>query len=427
MVYIKVGRLISKNVVTKLLRAVPLGDLEGLKSICVRTVPHKATKKSYRRWGGLHGEHDGHADEGTSRIWIFLWGITTSVLKHFCYGNSNLYDSFIETFALTLYHEIGHHVHSKTEDYKKIHRQLEIYNKKMGRTRKTTIILVSGRSYHVYTDEYMALKRKRSDLKEEIEKVAEEYSKEVLSTAKHMKLLDDPSPTDLRFFNMMRDRMISDRMTRYEEKKREGKLGEIAWGSMLALFDHLRKCKLGNGVKYNLREIFVEIYGCRHPIRNDLRRFKRFALKHVKPFWYVSKRGRKYAYFTEAQMNKLKRRKLGFSPSRTRDHDSEMISCSSLQFEEIMNWFFRAVSLRALTKQEIMAIRVLPKSGLHQFVGEIVGWWLINEIREWTLKNLFPFSSGSWHGPTAACTIVLTAGCLTREKPVLRFTSQNLS
>jgi len=66
--------------------------------------------------------------------------------------------------------------------------------------------------------------------------------------------------------------------------------------------DHLRTIKIGNGIKYNLREVFTEIHA-RSPDRKEYRRFKRFLLKHVEPFWYVSKVGRKYAYFNESQMS----------------------------------------------------------------------------------------------------------------------------
>jgi len=320
----------SRTVITKLLQAVPPQDLKGLKSICIRTVPHKATKKRCRRWGGLHGQFNGHGDEGTGRVWVYLWSITKRVFREFRYGNSNLYDSFMERFAATLYHEIGHHVHSKTEEFKRLEAKMKRLNAKMRRIKKTTTITCNGEKFIVFTNEYQNLRNEKAIIEEEIEKPAKEYAERMLAKAREMSLLQPPHPTGIRFFNIMRDRMISDWMTRYEENKREKE--RVAWAGMHALFDHLRKCKLGNGVKYNLREIFVKIYAD-YPEKNELRRFKRFVLKHVKPFYYVSRSGRKYGYFTEAQMNELRRCKDGFErtpkpkpePLRAAIINSEMV------------------------------------------------------------------------------------------------------
>ena len=119
-----------------------------------------------------------------------------------------------------------------------------------------------------------------------------------------MNLLEAPQPTDILFFKKKRDRHIK-KIFKYRYKdRREGRRPD--WSSILAVFDHLRKCRLGNRVKYNLREVFVKIYE-RTPDRNELRRFKRFVLKHVEPFWYVSKTGMKYAYFNEAHMSEVRR------------------------------------------------------------------------------------------------------------------------
>lgn len=54
--YIKVGKLMNRSLILKLLEAVPPQDLERLKSICVRTVPTKYIKKKIRNWAwGLCG------------------------------------------------------------------------------------------------------------------------------------------------------------------------------------------------------------------------------------------------------------------------------------------------------------------------------------------------------------------------------------
>ena len=74
-------------------------------------------------------------------------------------------------------------------------------------------------------------------------------------------------------------------------------------------------------------------------------------------------------------------------------YDSVMISRWGLQFVEIMNWGSRAIFLRSLTKEEIMTIRVLPKSTLHNFAAKIAGEWVAQEVWQWTLKNVFPLSN----------------------------------
>jgi hypothetical protein len=308
--YIKVGKLMDKSVILNLLKAVPTSDLEGLKSICARTVPHRATKKRERRWGGICGQHAGYCDEGTSIVWIYLWGITQAVFKEFTYGHSNLYDLFIERLAGTLYHEIGHHVHSKTKEYKVLEAQMTKLKVKLRRPKTKTITLLDGEKIHVYTDEYEEIKRKYNCLKDKVEDFAEKYAEATMEKAREMNLLEGPPPKDIRFFKIMRDKFIVSWLRHRTEMQREGHERWIGWPVILGVFDHLRKCKLGPHVKYNLREMFVEIYG-NQPEGNKQRLFKMIAFAHLKPFWHVSKRGRKYAYFTKAQMNNLKRRLRG--------------------------------------------------------------------------------------------------------------------
>jgi len=174
----------SRNVVKKLLRAVPSEDLKGLKSICVRTVPHKATKKQNKRWGGIYGQHH------ESKVWIYLWSITYNTLKKCSYRHSNLYDYFIQNFAKTLYHEIGHHVHSKTEEYKAVDARLEKMRAKMRRMKLKTkpMALPNGDVVHVYTDEYLKIKKECDCLKDKIEEFAEKYAELTLQKARQMNL-----------------------------------------------------------------------------------------------------------------------------------------------------------------------------------------------------------------------------------------------
>lgn len=297
---IKVGRLMDRSVILNLLRATQSSDLEGLKSICVRTVPDRSTRKRERRWGGIRGQQAGHGDEGTSRVWIYLWGITQSVLKEFGYGHSNLYDSFIEKLAAVLYHEVGHHVHSKTAEYKALHAQLKSLTAKLRSVKKKQIAPAQFPPLNPQMDECWNIKSQCDALRDEVERFADQYAENVLSKARETGLLN-AHPTDICFFKIIRDKYIESWFKYYYEMKQRGKRQCIGWPTILGVFDHLRKCKLGRGVKYNLREMFKGIYG-NIPERNELRRFKRIALTHLKPFWYVSKGGRKYAYFTEAQM-----------------------------------------------------------------------------------------------------------------------------
>lgn len=287
--YIKVGKLMSRSLILKLLEAVPPQDLEGVKSICVRTVPPKSVKKKIRRWGGLMGQQLSHEDKGTSGIRLFLHGITNYVFKQFTYGNSNLYDSFIEFFASVLYHEVGHHVHSKGDEYHILTAQHKKNKEKLRKAKK---------------EDYLKVQTELDSIEGKIEAYANEYEKKTISTSRSMNLLEAPQPKDIPFFKIMRDRHINETFQCLDEARRAGR--NPGWSRILPVFDHLRKCRLGNGVKYNLREVFVKIYE-RTPDRNELRRFKRFVLKHVEPFWYVSKTGMKYAYFNEAHMSEVRR------------------------------------------------------------------------------------------------------------------------
>jgi hypothetical protein len=94
-------------------------------------------------------------------------------------------------------------------------------------------------------------------------------------------------------------------MNIYEAEKRNPEfLG--CWGKITGIFDHLRKVKLGKNAKYNLNEAFTQIFGV--PIeKKNAAQFRSEVLKIVTPIYYVSKRNRRYAYFTHAQVNRLKR------------------------------------------------------------------------------------------------------------------------
>ncbi len=287
--YIKVGKLMSRSLILKLLEAVPPQELEGLKSICVRTVPSKSVKKKHRRWWGLMGQQFSHDDKGTSGIRLFLHGITNYVLNRFKYGNNNIYDSFIEFFASVLYHEVGHHVHSQGNEY---HILIAQYKKNKEKLRKAK------------KEDYVKIQTELDSIEGKIEDFADEYEKKMISISKGMNLLEVPIPNDIMFFEIMRERHINKIFRHLDKDRRAGR--KPSWTNTLAVFDHLRKCRLGNGVKYNLREVFVKIYE-RTPDRNELRRFKRFVLKHVEPFCYVSRTGMKYAYFNEGHMGEVRK------------------------------------------------------------------------------------------------------------------------
>ena len=74
---------------------------------------------------------------------------------------------------------------------------------------------------------------------------------------------------------------------------------------MYAVLDHIRKCGLGPHVKYNLRELYKGIFD-EEPTKKGLQKFKRASMKVVDPIYYVSKTGRKYAYFSDEEFVALR-------------------------------------------------------------------------------------------------------------------------
>ena len=333
MVYIKVGNLIERTIIKKLLSAVPPRDLEGLISICIRTVVHKFQKKKYPRWGGALGQFNGRANKETGRIWLYLWGIQSKTFKDFHYANSNLYINFIKNLASTLYHEIGHLKHSKTKEYKKQKEKLgKLTDKRRLLLRKIdptikfnpyeNIIYIYRKTPTPLDIEYKKAVSQIDKIGELIEGYANNYSKTIMEKAEKLNLFERPAPNEIRFFSIIRQKHLDYWFKQRELMRTDKKSG--GWGHMLAVFDHIRKCKID--AKYNLRELFNEIYDNAYPYKNRLRRFKRFILKHVTPIWYISKTGRKYAYFNDKHLEKTAKLEglIGFITNATTvDYEAE--------------------------------------------------------------------------------------------------------
>jgi len=297
--YLKVGKMVKRQIVTMLLSAVPAEDLNELKSIYLKSIPPKSYRKQTRFWGGLMGVHLGSARANNSRIQLYMWGISKSVLDRFRCGNSNAYHSFLNQLANTLYHEIGHHVHSKTDEYAKLETERERLMKTWRKAINKSTAPEEEKSKTV-----QQLNSRLSEIGSAVEDYAKKYAEAIMKNASELGLLDDARPVYFAFFKVQFDHFVHECMDIYERNR--GNKGFVGmWGQITGIFEYLRKQKVGNGAKYTVAEAFEAIFNV--PSEPKLvAKFKIDALKLVKPYFYISKSGRKFAHFTQAQVEQLR-------------------------------------------------------------------------------------------------------------------------
>jgi hypothetical protein len=192
--------------------------------------------------------------------------------------------------AETLYHEVGHHVHSKTAEYQKIQNRLAQLRRKLGR---------KG------ADESRGDKRHERarffELGQALEDFANSYACRSLQKAEALGLMDKTQKEDVLFFKIMCDRFVKEVIKHYEQER-----VSYPCGKLVAVFDFLRKQKLG-GLHYNLTEAYLSIFG-QEPNKATMSRFRADACRLVHPTEYTSKRGRKTLYLSQAQIQILKQK-----------------------------------------------------------------------------------------------------------------------
>jgi hypothetical protein len=293
--YLKVGKLLKRRVLVDLLKVVPPDDLEELKSVCLKTVPPRRYREQDLHWGALFGVQCGAAKKGNSRVQLFLWALSQGAIKEFNYTNSNAFKIFAEKLADTLYHEVGHHVHSKTLEYAQLAEE---------RDRIVKLLRSLAKKNAAREDEAVVQAQSRLfKIEGAVEKFAQTYAKTMLQKATEQHLLH-VKPNDALFFKIQFDRFVHKCMDIYE-KNRHNREFVGMWGKITGVFDYLRKRKLGKKELYNVTEAFTTIFGV-PPDKKLVAKFKTEALKRVKPLFYVSKAQRRFAYFTPAHINKLK-------------------------------------------------------------------------------------------------------------------------
>jgi len=294
--YLKVGKLLKRRVLVNLLKVIPPEDLEELKSVCLKTIPPKRYRELDRYWGNMLGVHFGTAKEGNSRVQLFLWALAQSAIKEFNYTNSNAFKIFIEKLASTVYHEVGHHVHSKTLEYAQLAEE---------RNRIGKLLRSFARKNVAREDEAVTQARDRLfKIDDTVEKFAQVYAGTMLRKATELHLLS-VKPNDALFFKIQFDRFVHECMELYE-KNRHNREFIGMWSKITGVFDYFRKRKLGKKELYNVTEAFTMIFDI-PPEKKLVAKFKTEALKHVKPLFYLSRAQRKFAYFTPAHINKLKK------------------------------------------------------------------------------------------------------------------------
>jgi hypothetical protein len=295
--YLKVGKLLKRRVLVNLLKVIPPEDLEELKSVCLKTVPPKRYRELDRCWGSVLGVHFGTAKGGNSRVQLFLWALAQSAIKEFNYTNSNAFKIFMEKLASTLYHEVGHHVHSKTLEYAQLEEERN----------RIVKLLRSFAKKNIAREDEAAVTQTRDRLfkiDDTFENFAQTYAETLLRKATELHLLS-VKPDDALFFKIQFDRFVHGCMELYE-KNRHDREAIGMWSKITGVFDYLRKRKLGKKELYNVTEAFMMIFDV-PPEKKLVAKFKTEALKHVKPLFYLSRAQRKFAYFTPAHINKLKK------------------------------------------------------------------------------------------------------------------------
>lgn len=287
---IKTGKLIHKGVITKLLRAVPKKYLKNIKKIKVTTIPNKEVRKETRFWGGIWASSDQEEKIRKEKtIFIYLYSIAMSTNSDLRYNN-NWYHSAIEKIARSLYYEA-----------------------------------------------YMISVPKKND--KDRASPALKFEERLTKKAKKLNLLDVPKKFKrIRFLKIMRDKHIDFVMGCLKKDKK------FDYG-FLPVIEHLRKVRLGLEYKYNISELYRIIFlGAFTKIaekiqnqykflhlnasarslfmiseqdrlrRNSMACFKRRIMKIAKGRCYVSKTGRRYVYFTDKDLRKI-RKQLKWRPT----------------------------------------------------------------------------------------------------------------
>lgn len=267
--------LIAPSVIRDMLKHLPVNDLKGISEIKVMLRPPIKQQRTY-------GYGDYHFPK--QEIRIFLWSIKESIVRGITSDN-NYYHAFLKQIASTLYHEVGHHVDYRYGDLKKQSRKEERLHKKREKAKQDH-------------QKYSSLSHEIYEINSKIENFAIDYSRKYIPKY-HPKL---PSFRKIRFIKIYREKLVDCMMNSLRESS------HFSYHQM-AIVEHLRKCKLSKYALYSITELCEKLnnyfYSNRKLVQKYRRKVKTICLKLEEPLFYISKRNRKYAYYTQKQVNIL--------------------------------------------------------------------------------------------------------------------------
>lgn len=273
------GNLISPDIIRDMLSYLPKRDLIGLKEIRIMLRP---PIKKQRRYGFGDYHYPG------KKIRIFLWSIKQHIVRYITSDN-NYYHAFLEQIAHTLFHEVGHHV-----DF--------VYGDLKGQSDKEEKLREKKDKIKDYRDKnYQILYRQICEISSNIEKFARDYSDDYIKRYNP----ELPSFKKIPFIKIYREKYVDLVMDSLRKSSR------FDYHDM-AVIEHLRKCKISKYALYSVTEVcnklnvsFHRFHSSQKTVQNFRQKIKRVCLKVEAPLFYVSKKGRRYAYFTKEQVERL--------------------------------------------------------------------------------------------------------------------------
>ncbi len=272
---IDTGNLISKTVVRSMLRHIPKSDLKGLSKIRIMLRPPRSERSRY-------GFGDYHFDTKVARV--FLWSIKQSVVKSMIHDN-NYYHVFLKEIASTLYHEIGHHVHYHQGNGKELSKKHDILQKKVDNPS------ING-------EQSSRLHSKMWFIHSEMENFANDYMDKFIVNYNPSR----PAFRNIRFIKIFRERLVNCQMNNLRQSS------QFSF-HIMAVIEHLRKCKLSKKPLYSITEICEKLntsFWSHRSLKQKYRRkIKQECLKIAKPIYYVSKSKRRFAYYSKVQFDRL--------------------------------------------------------------------------------------------------------------------------
>ncbi|MFH2106512.1 MAG: hypothetical protein ABII22_04575 [Candidatus Micrarchaeota archaeon] len=266
------GNLISPSIIQSMLRQIPCRDLKQLKAIIIMLHPQKKERRRY-------GYGDYCYEKRTARV--FLWSIKEKIEKYLVHDN-NYYHAFLREIALTLYHEIGHHVHYIQGNGRLLSQKHDKIGKRAGSH--------SPNAWKLHSQMY--------EISRKIEHYADDYMNAHISNYQPI----IPSFRKIKFIKTFRERWIDLQMKNLRENS-------IFSYHAISAIEHLRKCKLSRQALYSVSEICersgMYSYHDKKLWKKYRSKIKKQCRNSKKPLTYFSRHGMKFEYYTASQADQL--------------------------------------------------------------------------------------------------------------------------